>query len=132
VFSECGNIQLIPNADESQSVGQLRRDQALLMATSIHYFRGKWHAANSRAHGRLGGLAIDGQFYGVWWPQERAAMPGGYLTGDYSYDSQCGEGAQGPFRVACGRAALDRKTAGSVEGQVRPAGCLGPFEDQEF
>lgn len=98
--------------------------------TSIHYFRGKWHAANDRAHGRLGGLAIDGQFYGVWSGHKNGCRAGGYLTGDYSYDSQLEKEPKGTFEGVWGR--FGQENGGLLKGKFGPLGVSEPFEDQEF
>ena len=98
--------------------------------TSIHYFLGKWHAANNRAHGRLGGLAIEGKFYGVWGGHNKGCRAGGYLTGDYSYDSQLEKEPKGTFEGAWGR--FGQEDSGLLKGKLGPLGVSEPFEDQEF
>jgi len=103
---------------------------SLADGTSIHYFRGKWHAANNKAHGRLGGLAIDGQFYGVWGGHKKICRAGGYLTGDYSCDSQLEKEPKGTFEGVWGR--FGREDSGSLKGKFGSLGVSVPFEDQEF
>ena len=103
---------------------------SLADGTSIHYFRGKWHAANNRAHGRLGGLAIDGQFYGVWGGHKKGCHAGGYLTGDYSYNSQLEKEPKGTFEGVWGR--FGQEDSGQLKGKFGPLGVSEPFEDQEF
>lgn len=98
--------------------------------TSIHYFRGKWHAANNSAHGRLGGLAIDGKFYGVWGGHKKVCRAGGYLTGGYSYDSQLDKDLEGTFEGVWGR--FGQEGSGQLKGKFGPLGVSEPFEDQEF
>jgi hypothetical protein len=98
--------------------------------TSIHYFRGKWHAANNGAHGQLGGLAIDGKFYGVWGGHKKVCRAGGYLTGDYSYDSQLDKDPKGMFEGVWGR--FGQEGSGQLKGKFGPLGVSVPFEDQEF
>ena len=98
--------------------------------TSIHYFGGKWHAASNRAHGRLGGLAIDGNFYGVWGGHRNGCRAGGYLTGDYSYDSQLEKEPRGTFEGVWGR--FGQEASGQLKGKFGPRGVSVPFEDQEF
>jgi hypothetical protein len=98
--------------------------------TSIEYFRGKWHAANNSAHGRLAGLAIDGKFYGVWGGHKKVCRAGGYLTGDYSYDSQLDKEPKGTFEGVWGR--FGQEGSGQLKGKFGPLGVSVPFEDQEF
>ena len=98
--------------------------------TSIQYFRGKWHAANNSAHGQLGGVAIDGKFYGVWGGHNRICRAGGYLTGDYSYDSQLDKEPRGTFEGVWGR--FGQEGSGQLKGKFGPLGVSVPFEDQKF
>jgi hypothetical protein len=98
--------------------------------SSISYFRGKWHAANNRAHGRLGGFAIDGKVYGMWGGQQKVGNAGGYLTGDYSYDSQLEKEPKGTFEGTWGR--FGQEHSGLLKGKFGPLGVSEPFEDQEF
>ena len=46
--------------------------------TRIHYFGGTWNSRDSDA-GRLGGLIVDGRFYGLW--NSDGSHPRGYLKG---------------------------------------------------
>jgi type II secretory pathway pseudopilin PulG len=98
--------------------------------TTIQYFVGKWHAANGRLHGRLGGVAIDGKFYGVWGGQKNGCRAGGYLTGDYSYDSQLEKEPKGTFEGVWGR--FGQEDNGQLRGKFSPLPVPQPFEDQEF
>jgi len=98
--------------------------------TSIHYFRGKWHAANNRAHGRLGGLAIDGKFYGVWGGHKKVCRGGGYLAGDYSYYGQLEKEPKGTFEGVWGR--FGQEDSGLLKGKFGSLGVSEPFEDQEL
>jgi len=98
--------------------------------SSISYFRGKWHAANNRVHGRLGGLAIDGKFYGMWSGQQKGCRSGGYLAGDYSYDSQLEKEPKGTFEGVWGR--FGQEDNGQLKGKFGPTPVSQPFEDQEF
>jgi hypothetical protein len=98
--------------------------------SSIDYFRGKWHAANNRAHGRLGGIAIDGKFYGMWGGQQKGCRAGGYLTGGYSYDSQLEKEPKGTFEGTWGR--FGQEDSGQLKGKFGPLPVSQPFEDQEF
>jgi hypothetical protein len=98
--------------------------------SSISYFRGKWHAANNRVHGRLGGLAVDGKFYGMWSGQQKGWCSGGYLAGDYSYDSQLEKEPKGTFEGVWGR--FGQEDNGQLKGKFGPTPVSQPFEDQEF
>jgi hypothetical protein len=98
--------------------------------SSINYFRGKWHAASNRAHGRLGGIAIDGKFYGMWGGQQKGWNSGGYLTGNYSYDSQLEKEPKGTFEGVWG--CFGQEDKGQLKGKFGPMPVSQPFEDQEF
>jgi hypothetical protein len=88
--------------------------------SSINYLRGKWHAANNSAHGRLGGFAIDGKFYGMWGGQQKGCRAGGYLTGGYSYDGQLEKEPKGTFEGTWGR--FGQEDSGQLKGKFSPAG----------
>ena len=45
---------------------------------SIHYFKGRW-GSNAGAQGRLGGVVLGGEFYGIWNCRNSNAQ--GYLKG---------------------------------------------------
>ena len=98
--------------------------------SSINYFRGKWHAANNRGHGRLGGIAVDGKFYGMWGGHQKGCHAGGYLTGDYSCDSQLEKEPKGTFEGVWGR--FGQEDNGQLKGKFGPLPMSQPFEDQEF
>ena len=98
--------------------------------SSINYFRGKWHATNNSAHGRLGGLAIDGKFYGIWGGHKKGCGVGGYLNGDYSYDEQLEKEPKGTFEGVWGR--FGQEDNGQLKGKFGPMPVSQPFEDQEF
>jgi hypothetical protein len=98
--------------------------------TSMQYFRGKWHAAANRAHGWLGGLAIDGQFYGVWGGHKKVCRAGGHLTGGYSYDSELEKEPKGTFEGVWGR--FGQEDSGLLKGKFGALGVSEPFEEQEF
>lgn len=49
--------------------------------TSIYFFRGGWCSAEGCAMGRLEGIGLNGNFYGIW--HNTGGKPVGYLTGQY-------------------------------------------------
>jgi len=140
VLSKGARISARRNANGA-AVGNLKLNRAgriwgcygeikLADGSSINYFRGKWHAANNRAHGRLGGIAIDGKFYGMWGGQQKGCRAGGYLTGDYSYDSQLEKEPKGTFEGVWGR--FGQEDNGQLKGKFGPVPVSRPLEDQEF
>ncbi|MBN2099658.1 MAG: hypothetical protein JW753_08690 [Dehalococcoidia bacterium] len=121
-----GHVECIRAGRVWGSYGEI----TLADGTSVHYFRGKWHAANDKTHGRLGGLAIDGHFYGVWGSHKKICRAGGYLTGDYSYDSQLDKEPKGTFEGVWGR--FGQEDSGLLKGKFGPLGVSEPFEGQGF
>jgi hypothetical protein len=75
-------------------------------------------------------VAIDGKFYGVWGGHNKIGRAGGYLTGDYSYDSQLGKEPKGTFEGVWGR--FGQEGSGQLKGKFGPLGVSVPFEDQKF
>ena len=60
----------------------------------------------------------------------RRAVPGGCLTGDYSYDSQLDKEPKGAFEGVWG--CFGQGDSGQVKGKFGPLGVSKPFEDQDF
>jgi len=64
--------------------------------STVRYFKGRW-SSNEGARGRIGGLVLDGRFYGLW--NCRNSDAGGYLKGvwaDHSFKGVWGHVGQEP------------------------------------
>ena len=116
------------HGSERPADGTLRGIHGKIMLadrSTIAYFAGKWTSNNEIALGRIGGLAMDGKFYGIWGGQNGGH---GYLSGDYAnheFDGDWGYlghgdtgkiwGKYGPFEV--NSVAVDEKLV-SVQKQL--------------
>ena len=84
--------------------------------SSMQYFRGRWHAADG-GHGRLGGLIVDGGFYGLWNSGDSNGR--GYLKGAWADNS---------FKGSWGH--LGHEAEGRLWGKYGPIVTPQPVEKQ--
>ena len=56
----------------------------------------------------------------MWGGQQKGCRAGGYLTGDYSYDSQLEKEPKGTFEGTWGR--FGQEDSGQLKGKFSPAG----------